>query len=74
MMDFLIGDVRKDRFPRGLAHGKSTIPGLPAEIGVAFAFYNLSRTGFEILYQFGKRNLSGEATKNVDMICYSADQ
>jgi hypothetical protein len=31
MMDFLLGDVRKDRFPGGLANRKRTVAALPTE-------------------------------------------
>src|SRR6202023_4346362 len=46
---------------------------LPAESIVHFAFEDLARTGFEILDQFGERNLSGETAKNMDMIRHSSD-
>ena len=33
----------------------------------------VARAGFEILDQFGERDLSGETAKHVDMICHSSD-
>ena len=56
-----------------LANGKRTVAVLPAESIVHFAFEDLARTGFEILDQFGERNLSGETAKNMDMIRHSSD-
>src|SRR6202051_1140123 len=52
---------------------KRTVAVLPAESIVHFAFEDLARTGFEILDQFGERNLSGETAKNMDMIRHSSD-
>ena len=60
MMDFLLGDVRKDRFPGRLADRKSSVAALPAEIVFAFGFYDSARAGFEILNQFREGDLSGE--------------
>ena len=68
MMDFLLGDVRKNRFPGRLADRKSTVAALPAESVMALAFYDSGRAGFEILDQLGERDLSGESAKNMDMI------
>ena len=73
MMDFLLGDVRKNRFPGRLADRKSTVAALPAESVMALAFYDSGRAGFEILNQFGEGDLSGESTKNMDMIFHTAD-
>jgi hypothetical protein len=63
----------KNRFAGGLANGKRTVAVLPAETIVDFAFWDLARAGFEILNQFGERNLSGETAKNMDMIRHSSD-
>src|SRR6202051_2168742 len=52
---------------------KRTVAVLPAESIVHFAFEDLARTGFEILDQFGERNLSGEAAKNMYMLRHSVD-
>ena len=73
MMDFLLGDVRKNRFPGRLADRKSTVAALPAESVIALAFYDSGRAGFEILDQFGEGDLSGEPAKNMDMIFHTAD-
>ena len=40
---------------------------------MAFAFYDSGRTGFEVLDQICEGDLSGESTKNMDMIFHSAD-
>jgi len=53
IMDFLLGDVRKNRFPGRLADRKSTVAALPAETVMTLAFYDSGRAGFEILDQFG---------------------
>jgi hypothetical protein len=50
MVDFLIGNVRYDRFIRGFTHRKSTIAALPTEMGMAFGFRDPSQAGFEVLY------------------------
>jgi hypothetical protein len=73
MMDFLLGDVRKNRFPGRLADRKSTVAALPAESVMALAFYDSGRAGFEILDQLGEGDLSGESAKNMDMIFHTAD-
>ena len=72
MMDFLLGDVGKNRFPGRLADRKSTVAALPAESVMALAFYDSGRAGFEILDQFGEGDLSRESTKNMDMIFHPA--
>jgi hypothetical protein len=56
-----------------LADRKSTVAALPAEIVMTFAFYDSRRTGFEVLDQIYEGDLSGESTKNMDMIFHSAD-
>src|SRR5271165_5749527 len=73
MMDFLLGDVRINRFPGRLADRKSTVAALPAEIVMALASYDSGRAGFEILDQFGEGDLSGEPAKNMEMIFHTAD-
>ena len=73
MMDFLLGDVRKNRFPGRLADRKNTVAALPAESVMALAFYDSGRAGFEILDQLGEGDLSGESAKNMDMIFHTAD-
>ena len=73
MVDFLLGDVRENRFPGRLADRKSTVAALPAESVMALAFYDSGRAGFEILYQLGEGDLSGESAKNMDMIFHTAD-
>ena len=73
MMHFLLGDVRKNRFPGRLAARKSTVAALPAESVLALAFYDSGRAGFEILDQLGEGDLSGESAKNMDMIFHTAD-
>ena len=73
MMDFLLGDVRKNRFPGRLADRKSTVAALPAESVMALAFYDSGRAGFEILDQLGEGDLSGESAKNMDIIFHIAD-
>ena len=73
MMDFLLGDVRKNRFPLRLADRKNTVAALPAESVMALAFYDSGRAGFEILDQLGEGDLSGESAKNMDMIFHTAD-
>jgi len=73
MMDFLLGDVRKNRFPGRLADRKSTVAALPAEIVMALAFYDSGRAGFEIIDQFGEGDLSGEPAKNMEMVFHTAD-
>ena len=72
-MDFLLGDVRKNRFPGRLADRKNTVAALPAESVMALAFYDSGRAGFEILDQLGEGDLSGECAKNMDMIFHTAD-
>jgi hypothetical protein len=62
-MDFLLGDVRKNRFPGRLADRKSSVAALPAESVMALAFYDSGRAGFEILDQLGEGDLSGESAK-----------
>jgi len=57
MVNFLIGNVGYDRFFCRFAHRKSTITALPTEMGMAFAFNDPSRAGFEVLYQFGEGDL-----------------
>jgi hypothetical protein len=56
-----------------LASRESTVTALPAEAVMAFAFYNPGRPGFEILDEFGERNLPGETAKNMHMVFHSAD-
>ena len=56
-MDFLLGDVRKNRFPGRLADRKSTVAALPTETVMALPFYDSGRAGFEILDQFGEGDL-----------------
>jgi hypothetical protein len=40
---------------------KAPVAALPTETVMAFFFYDPGRVGFEILYQFGKRDLSAAA-------------
>ena len=73
MMDFLLGDVRKNRFSGRLADRKRTVAALPTETAMALAFYDSGRAGFQILDQFGEGDLSGKSTKNMDMIFHPAN-